>query len=177
MNLTPLQLENKCKDMSWGNFWKRKVLKRTENDKRWSAMRECVCECWKQWIVSWNQLRSWKSKSCWCERIESISKTWLSRIGWKKTRIYNIYLQMQQRCNNPKKDYYSSYWWRWIKCLRKSFDEFISDMHNEYNKHVALHWEKQTTIDRIDNDWNYCKENCRRATYKVQGSNRRNSKV
>lgn len=37
-------------------------------------------------------------------------------------------------------------------------------------------WEKDTTIDRIDVNGNYCKENCRRATMKEQGQNRRNNK-
>ena len=38
-------------------------------------------------------------------------------------------------------------------------------------------WEKDTTIDRIDWNWNYCKENCRWATYKEQYLNQEKHKV
>lgn len=57
---------------------------------------------------------------------------------------------------------------RWIRCLWNCFEEFRDDMYESYLKHVEEFWEKDTTIDRIDVDWNYCKENCRRATYKQQ---------
>lgn len=46
-------------------------------------------------------------------------------------------------------------------------------MYESYLDHVAKFWEKETTIDRIDPSWDYCKENCRRATIKEQWYNKR----
>lgn len=46
-------------------------------------------------------------------------------------------------------------------------------MYESYLDHVKEYWEKNTTIDRINPSWNYCKENCRRATIKEQNYNKR----
>ena len=49
-------------------------------------------------------------------------------------------------------------------------------MYESYLEHCNQYWERQTTIDRIDVDWDYCKENCKRSTFDEQNHNKRNLK-
>ena len=73
-----------------------------------------------------------------------------------KTKIYRVYTAINYRCNTITCNDYKSYWWIGIKNIWKSFSEFYNDMWETY-----IEW---LVIDRIDKKWNYCKENCRRAT-------------
>lgn len=81
---------------------------------------------------------------------------------WK---LKHCWWNINRRCNNPKSKDYKYYWWRWIKCEWKSFDEFYKDMWDSFREWL--------TIDRIDTNWNYCKSNCRRATRAEQAHNTR----
>lgn len=77
---------------------------------------------------------------------------------------------MNSRCNNKNTLEYKDYWWRWIKVKRKKFEDFYDDMWSTYKDWL--------TIDRYpDNNGNYCKENCRRATMKEQQNNRRDNHI
>ena len=81
------------------------------------------------------------------------------------TRFHSIWRNMIARCKYG----YKNYWGRWItfEPKWKVFINFYNDMHESYNDTLSL--------ERIDNNWNYCKNNCRWATRKEQSSNRRNT--
>lgn len=134
----------------------------------------CKCDCWNKKIILLNKLRSWMTKSCGC-LVKEFNKTKITH--WKShTRIWEIRAGITQRCNNSIANNYKNYGWRWIKCKWKNFKEFYEDMWESYKKHLKKNnWD--TTIERKNVNWNYCKENCRWATIKEQSNNKRNNKI
>lgn len=88
------------------------------------------------------------------------------------TRFYRIYVWIKTRCEYRYERYRELYWGKWVKNKRKTFEDFKNDMYESYLDHCKLYGEKNTSIDRIDNNKDYCKENCRWATPEVQTLNR-----
>ena len=153
----------------WDMYWKLKILKEINQSNLWRKF-ECECNCWNIKDILLCSLRNWRTTSCWCVHKELLIKNNIlnKTIHWKtKNRIYRINTWLLQRCNNPKSTCYENYWLRWIKSEWKTFNEFNKDMWESYEKYFKENdWD--TTIEREDNDWNYCKSNCVWATMKEQ---------
>ena len=160
-------------------FWKLVTLWEVWHIWRYVA-EKCLCDCWTVKWITRNHLRRWASKSCWCWMIESSRRTMIKMctkhwMFW--TRIYDIYRSIYGRCYNKNCPNFFRYWGRGIKCEWESFEDFYRDMWESYEAHVKEYWEMQTSIDRINNDGNYSKENCRRATKIEQWNNRRTNRL
>lgn len=97
----------------------------------------------------------------------------LNRNNIKDIRLYNKFISIKNRVNSKNKYNLSVYRSRGIKNLWENYEEFQNDMYKSYIEHVDNFGEKNTTLDRIDNDKGYFKENCRWATWKEQRYNQR----
>lgn len=77
---------------------------------------------------------------------------------------YFVWRNMRRRCRDPKDASYANYGGRGISVCPEweSYDQFYEDMGE---------CPPGLTLDRIDVDGNYCKENCRWTTWKVQLNN------
>lgn len=132
-------------------YWKDWVVKRAF---------QCQCKCWNINIVSLGNLRRGHTKSCWCLQKEKLLKRikthWMT---W--TRIYNIWQWLKSRCDDKNYIRYKDYGWRWITYIKKwkKFESFYEDMQESYYIHFKKYW-LDTSIERVNVDWNYCKENC-----------------
>lgn len=137
----------------------------------------CKCDCWEIINISIYHLidRGQVScKKCMYSLPERI-KHWLCRkkLSQEDLAFKRKYANMKNRCEKPNDISYYNYWWRWIKCLWNSLKEFKDDMYDSYIDFVKIYWVENTSLDRIDSDWNYCKENCRWATRREQAMNRK----
>lgn len=130
---------------------------------------ECKCECGKTTEAWETNLKTGKTKSCGCQK---------GRFSHREcyTKFYKRFFGIIDRCTNKKAKAYKNYGGRGIKCLWESYEEFKKDMYPSFLKHIEKVGERQTSIDRINNDGDYCKENCRWATKLEQAANMRRSK-
>lgn len=149
-------------------FGRLTIIKQAGKNKRRQSRWLCRCDCQRMTIVLGHSLKSDNTRSCGCLNIEQLTKHGHSTRN-KISPTYQSWLDMNQRCNNPNTKQYKDYGGRGITICKRwtKFSNFFKDMGKRPTKH---------TLDRMDNDKNYYKKNCRWATRKEQSKNRRNNR-
>lgn len=91
-------------------------------------------------------------------------------------RFYKIWSDMKQRCNNPNNASFYNYSGRGIQYAFEwmFYENFKRDMYPSYLEHCKINGNCNTTLDRIDVNDHYYKDNCRWADKQLQRVNIRN---
>lgn len=98
-------------------------------------------------------------------------KTGLCMPG-KRSSLYTSWCSMKQRCLNPNNLKYKRYGGRGIKIC----DEWL-DILGFYNWAINNGWKEGFSIDRIDNNGNYCPENCRWVSMSENSRKKKTTKI
>lgn len=130
----------------------------------------CRCDCGKITAVKAGAITSGKTKSCGCLHSEVVrsQKTNLTHgCATHNNPLYRRWSSMITRCTNPNDKFYHVYGGKGVSICtewRVSFPAFKSWS-------MANGFKPELQIDRIDFNGNYCPDNCRWVTAKVNANN------
>lgn len=157
-----------------GEVFGRLTVLRPCGERAW----DCMCVCGNYCVKKHKNLLGGKAKSCGCLQRETRLKNFRDSsfkqmrhgecAGGKYSRTYSIWKSMIQRATNPKHKYYPRYGGRGIVCDHAWLDfvNFYSDMGKA---------PEGRTLDRLDGNGPYNRDNCVWATRAEQTWNRVNS--
>lgn len=140
-----------------------KALDKFTSDKRYGLFR---CDCGNEKdIIIYNVIKSGRSTNCGCKGTKYFSTE--DKRLLRNSPTFHSYMNMIKRCYYDTDSGYPIYGGRGITVCERwlhSYDNFLEDMGER---------PEGLTLDRIDSNGNYGKNNCKWSTAKEQANNRR----
>ena len=160
------------KDLTGQKFGRLTVISRAENADCGKVRWICKCDCGAEVVVRGGNLRNGHTASCGCLQKEKTTER-STKHGMTHSKIYNTWNDIKRRCFNSNRKQFKDYGGRGITL----YPEWILDFQAFYDYVSTLpHFgEEGYSLDRINNDGNYCPGNLRWADRKTQARNTRNN--
>lgn len=96
--------------------------------------------------------------------------------GLSHEPFYQVFHGIRKRITGPASKDYKRYGGRGLTFEWPDYMAFKKDMYIPYLAHCKKHGRKNTSIERIDNNKGYSKQNCRWATLQEQNKNKRSNR-
>lgn len=150
---------NKRSKLEGEKFNKLLVISLDHVDGGRNTVWKCLCDCGNYVNVISYRLKNSNTKSCGCI---------IHKHNMRSTGSYKSWKNMLNRCNNKNSKNYQRWGGRGIKACKywDKFENFYKDMGDR---------PKGLTLDRINNNKGYSKENCKWSTWTEQARNRSNN--
>ena len=158
----------KIRDLTGQRFGRTVVKEFAYKNSHGLSCWRCVCDCGKEHIACGTTLTRGHTRSCGCLHDELARKRATKHNGCK-TKLYTIWQAMRRRCFDIHSKSYSDYGARGITVCKEWATSYKCFRDWAFNNG----YEDGLTIDRINNNGNYCASNCRWATRAQQNDNTR----
>lgn len=153
------ELGKRTENLTNKRFGKLTVIKYMGTNKYKKGSWLCACDCGNTIITDNQHLKSGNTSSCGCSRI---------KLKNNNPRLYRIWAGMKNRCLNKNNKSFKNYGGRGISICKDwiYYESF-------YKWALCNGYQNNLTIERINNDGNYCPQNCTWITIQEQQKNKR----
>lgn len=156
-------------DLTGRRFGKLVVIQEAPADRNYHPRWLCKCDCGKTKEIGHYNLILGHTHSCGCLARELIT-THGDALYKNRTKLYNVWLSIKQRCTNENNKRYAQYGGRGIKLC----DEWL-EYANFKEWATSSGYRQGLSIDRKDNNGNYEPNNCRWVDAYTQQRNKNNN--